>query len=334
MSLLLLESFDDGLYAQRATSSWGVDEIGGRTGSTARRLYDQNRGMYWSFTPRATVIVGFAINNRNNQDQRDILRLYGDNKTVFHVGIDIMPTGAIQITRGGGAVIAETDVEAVKLNEWHYVELFCTVDDVNGVLKLRVDGKMPAGWADQIGVDTRNGGTSATVDTVQLIGYREWWLDDVYIADDQGTVNNDLLGDTRVYTLLPNGDGGYSQLLGSDGDSLANYALVDENPPNTADYVGSATDGAKDTYQFSDLGLTSGIVRGVMASAYAAKTDTQPKSGRLLVKRGATDVFGTDQTLATSPSVLDEVWDQDPISGGAWTIANVNVTEFGFEVRP
>ena len=159
-------------------------------------------------------------------------------------------------------------------------------------------------------------------------------VDDLYVCNGAGTSNNDFLGDVAVYNLLPNGNGFYSQFVGSDADSTDNYLLVDEaGNPVTTDYAGSPTDGNKDTYTFQDLPVSSGTVLGTQVGMYAAKSDTLAKSIRSVARLSGVDATGTDHTLQTSYDIHDDIYETKP-GGGAWTIADVNNTEFGAEARP
>jgi hypothetical protein len=69
----------------------------------------------------------------------------------------------------------------------------------------------------------------------------------VYVLDNTGTQNNDLIGDCRIETLYPNGAGNYAQL--SANGAGTNYGCVNEHPadddttyvPGTASVGSTAT---------------------------------------------------------------------------------------------
>lgn len=222
---------------------------------------------------------------------------------------------------------------------WHYVEMGAKIHNTAGWVELRQDG-ITIGRFD--GDTSHTGSVDGLIDRVLFhqsgsAASSDYFIDDVYILNEQGTVNNSWLGDTRCYPLYPDGNGNYSELVGSDGNSTDNYLLVDEvGTPVTTDYVGSATAGEKDSYTFQDLPVTLGTIRGVEVRMHAAKDDTGTKQIRSVTRRSGTDSFGPDHVLAAVPlwQTHHDIQELDPHAGpGAWTITNVNDTEWGVEVR-
>jgi hypothetical protein len=141
------------------------------------------------------------------------------------------------------------------------------------------------------------------------------------------------LGDIVVETLYPNGNGNANQWLGSDGDSTNNYLLVNETgAPVTTDYVADSVSGHQDMYTLTDLVHTTGTVLGVCHSAYAAKTDAVNARQIKLVNRRAADTKSVALDLTTTYTGYQYALAQDPETGAAWTIANVNSLQSGVEV--
>lgn len=289
------------------------------------------------------ITVGFGFYAINNFNQT-LLTFIDRVTAVCHISLRFVGASrSWQIRRDGdgtgagfpsGPVLAETEPNIAIIGTWHYIEVKVKIADASGTVELRQDGVTRLSYTG----DTQNGGV-ANVDRVAWasrtngLGYR---IDDVYILNEQGSLNNTFLGDTRCYPLYPNGNGNYSQLVGSDGNSTDNYLLVDESPvPSSTDYVGSATVGQKDTYAFENMPVSVGTIRGVETRVYAAKTDTGTKQVRALIRRSATDANGADHALADNAYVtFQDMFEQDPHAGpGAWTITNVNGSEFGAEVR-
>lgn len=340
MTLKLLEGFDGGAndFSTRALSLTNTSVLAGVHGNA--KTLDANGGyaLTYSFTNHATTIVGLLWLTFNDPGF-GYVDLRGDAGATTHLRLHRTAVGALQVWRGATAVLlGGTDPGAVPFGVATHVELYMTISDTVGVLKLRVNGKTPAGWSDLTGIDTRNGGTVVGIDQIafwsQSSSTAVWYVDDIAIADGAGAINNDLLGQIWVETRLPNGNGNYSQLLGSDGNSVDNYLLVDEANADTADYNGLATDGQKDTYTFQDLVSTAGAVVGVLVACYAIKSDAGAKSGRVVVRRAAVDATGADFALAVGADGYDTIFELDPTSTAAWSITNVNAAEFGFEVRP
>lgn len=154
--------------------------------------------------------------------------------------------------------------------------------------------------------------------------------DDWYICNASGAKNNTFLGVARVVCTVPVSSGSSSQFLGSDGNSVNNYQLVDERDINDADYVQSGTVGDLDLYNHGAVGLTSPTVAGVVRKIRAAKTggafDLKASS-----KLGASSVDSAVVGLTTGLKHYTVVFENDP-AGAAWTVANVDATERGFKV--
>jgi hypothetical protein len=85
------------------------------------------------------------------------------------------------------------------------------------------------------------------------------WIDDLYVCDGSGSVNNDFLGECRVLTLLPSdGNGSNNDFDTSAGGSPADHgAMVNDTTPNDdTDYVSSSTVDHVDSWNYPALGYT------------------------------------------------------------------------------
>ena len=333
MSLLLLEGFDTGDWDERATTATGIALVTGRTGANAAQINSSGDLLRWTFPAadeHATFIVGAAILATVSGGTRTgVIALRGDDAATSHLTVDLTSTGQLRIMRGA-VELAITDPNTVPTGVWTYVELYATLSDTVGVVKLAVNGTTIVNLTNQ---DTKNAGTATVFDTVDFDpSAGDFNYDDVYVANGAGTVNNDLLGDMRVYAVLPTGNGTHSQMTGSDGNSTDNYLLVDEATPNDAtDWVEGDAAGTKDTYLFADLPTATGVVRGVEVRAHAAKSDVGDKTVAVVHKQGAVETVGTAQVLSTTYDTYPQLWETDPSDSIAWTVAKVNSSEFGVQ---
>lgn len=338
MALLYIEGYDDDQWQERIEQAGGSvtnpATIDGRFGGLARRYNDGNRRDVYPVDNPDTVIVGVAFCRNDPNTGRD-----DDNGIVFmhdtsgdQCVMNWTSDGKIQFYRGN-TLLGQTDPGVLPLDAWVYVEMKVTVDPSAGAIALRVNGATPPGWSDLTGINTSAVG-DGQLDEIRFTGLRQWFGDDLYIADTTGGVNDDFLGDVRVETLYPSGNGTNSSLVGSDGNSVDNYALVDEaGTPNDSDYVGSGTDLDADTYAYQDLSTAIGEVFGVLVSSRLQKTDAGAISAGDLHLRGATTSGGPSHVLSASWQAHRTIWDKDPSDDAAWTIAKVNASEFGIEVR-
>lgn len=252
-----------------------------------------------------------------------------------------VPSRSIRIYRGpfgsgGGTLLAESVVNLWTYDAWHYLETQVKIADSGGTVEVRLNGATVLGFSG----DTKNGGSTGKINRMGAASSftgQVRRMDDVYLLNEQGSApGNSFLGDTRCFPLYPNGNGNYSQLVGSDGNSTDNYLLVDEpGTPSSSDYVQSATAGDKDSYAFENMPVSVGTVRAVETRIYAAKSETGTRQMRPLIRRSGSDAFGADHVLAENNySTWRDIFEQDPHAGpGTWSITNVDGSEFGVEVR-
>jgi hypothetical protein len=284
-----------------------------------------------SVTAASVMIAGAAFKVASGQTA--YLSFWGDSGVTRHVTVVVKGDGGVEVRRGttSGTVLASLGAGTLTSDTWCYVEARVTVADSGGTVKVRLNGA-GSNAIDFTG-DTKNGGTATNIDAVSLgSGASTAYVDDWYVADTAGSVNNDFLGDVRVYTLAPNGNGNSSQMTGSDGNSTDNYALVDEQPYSASDYVGSATTGHKDTYAMTDLPGTVTTVLGVQEVAVVAKSDAGAATIKQVVRSGGADYATSAVTLGTSYATLVNLRESDPATATAWTPSGVNSAEAGVEV--
>lgn len=348
MSLILFEGAECGVAAGLA-SRWTSVGAGVKVATTAPRtgawhLNASDTSASTAFykdmgsSEHETFTVGFAYRPSAASSYDYNVVFYGIGGTVDHIRFYVDQVNRqLSFKRAGTTVIAQTATgigPASWTDTWNYYECKVTCDDTNGYVEARINGVSYLTWTG----DTRNGGADAKIDRVYFGGTtgasNTRYYDDIYICNGDGTSPNDFLGDCKVYPLLPNGNGTYSQLTGSDGNSTDNYLLVDETTPSTADYNGHATVGNKDTYALSDLPDTDVTIYGISVLSRAAKNDAGAKKARAVIRTASTDYTGSDMSLGTTYSTFaEQSWFLNPNSGSAWTATQVNALEAGFEVR-
>lgn len=278
------------------------------------------------FAAGAGYLTGYNVSST-------LISLVGDAGTIGHCSLRRNVGGTVTLVVKG--VDIATTPTAVITGTYHYFELEALVDDTVGYANFYYDGAATPLLS--FSGDTNHGGVNLTFDTVSFRGGSFQHIDDIYILNGAGPAPfNARIGDVRCWPLAPNGNGNYSQLVGSDGNSVDNYLLVDEAgaSPSSGDYAGSAVDGDKDTYNFASLVPTAGLVADVRHGFWGLKTDAGAKSMRSVVRTGGSDFAGADATLALSQLNFSERHQINPDTGNPWTIAEVNAIEAGVEIRP
>jgi hypothetical protein len=343
MALLFIDGFEAADFSTKWNSfgSWGSNATT-RFGSGRSISDGSGRNISRFITPSAQVTVGYAMTN--NGGHSTSIGLYGDNSATIHIGLFHNPsTYLLELRRGanaqvGGGTLLATGTTQLYPNTWNYIEIQTTIADAGGVVTVRINGNT----VPEISFtgDTRNAGTSTNIDFVQfnssgfdgLGGTGNGYLDDVYILNSTGTTNNTFLGDVRVYSLAPSGNGTDSGLTGSDGNQVNNYLLVNSLPYQTTTYNGSLVTGTRDTYQMSDLAGTVSTVYGVQNNIVASKSDANTSLVKNALRLNGNLYYGSQVALNTNYQNYNALYDLNPDSGTPWTVTDVNNAEAGMEV--
>lgn len=339
MSLIFCDGFDDGLTLLGKWNAFTGVTTGASYGrnNSGLRFTDESHfatRLFAAAEEHATMTVGFAYRlvTAANNLERSFLSLNSDTGATAHVVLTLLDDGSNRIRVNRGGIVLATLSTSLVLNQWYYIELKATLHDTTGAIEVRVNGQT---MYQASNIDTKNGGTKTVFDSVSVSSgtYNGTsHMDDLYVCNGAGSTNNSFLGDLAIETVYPDGNGNSSQFVGSDGNSVDNYQLVDEAAPSTTDYVVGATVGNKDTYTFGSMVRTTGPIAGVMVSSYANKTDAGARTIRNIARSGGSEVQGAQTGLATTWVPISSTYNTDPNGGGAWTIASVNAAEFGVEV--
>jgi hypothetical protein len=172
-------------------------------------------------------------------------RITGSNK----ISIRLTAGGALQLYNSEDSAQVGSDSSALSLNTWYRIELtYDSTTLASTTCEAKIDGTaFASGTVDLAATPTSFGcyidAADATLDYI---------VDDLAINDTSGTSSQTgYPGDEKVFAMRPNGNGDNSAWTGSDADSTDNYLLVDETPPDSADYVQSNTSGQIDDYNLT-----------------------------------------------------------------------------------
>lgn len=334
MSLIHIEGFEGSgdthttlrNFVRKRYPGSGSDEAVGYTTPgrvNGRAMYLVQYGFIMDkFTDKQTVTVGFGFKT-NTWANNNMIVLFRDG-TTYQIVLETVTGGELRVLRNTTTLGTTSGLGCV-VNTWYYIELQATIDNTTGSFELRVN---EVNELSASGIDTQESG-NATLNNVLFYSdiTADRYYDDIYILDDTGAINNDFLGDMQVIGLYVDGDGAVTDFTSSGG---ANYLDVDDgNILNTTDYVTSATPTHKDMYTFEDLG-SYGSIAGVLLNVDAIKTDAGDVTLNLFATFDAVDEQ-LSRVLTGSWSARQMLMETDPKSA-VWTTANLNATQFGFEI--
>jgi len=328
-----------GLIGSTSYSVWSYQT--GRNGGKSLRFKSNNLfagRLYLNFDSipnTRTAILGFAIRYSGAfQTQSDSNAVLSFGESVSNRFLITMDTSG-NINFGPWTNWHRYNTVKLEAGRWYYMEIKYKIHSSTGVAQFRLDEEL---LMDFTGDTWYTGGTSIGwcemrfADNYQ-VGSDWAELDDMYLADTEGTENNDFLGDVRIDTIHPNGAGNYTDLTPSAG---ANYECVDETGYSSSDYVEGIDPGDKDSYAYPAVptDLDDAAIFGVQIRQNCKRT--APSSNIKIdpfIRTGSTDYSQTAQSLSDSfTEKQGDILADDPSDSNAWTQAKINACEFGMEI--
>jgi hypothetical protein len=156
-------------------------------------------------------------------------------------------------------------------------------------------------------------------------------FDDLYIVNDQGSTNNDFLGECYVRTLRPTSDASPNDGTPSTGND--HYAMVDEvQADSDTSYITLDTDTDKEMFGYESL-ASGGLIMGVSMTTLVESTTACDVRVNNVFKAGTTESAQTSKAVAASYYMgLQHVQEDSPDTSAPWTTSEVNSGEFGCEL--
>lgn len=290
-----------------------------------------------SFGVKNSLILGWGLQvTGNTSDQADEGLFFEKGLTEqFHVAI-VTDTNDFELAFYRGATLLGTTSEQFAYDAWHYFEVKTTIaTGTGGSIELR--------WNESVvltlsSINNANEGTAgADIFAIrQPTSHVQFLYDDIYLNDTAGTKNNDYNGDTFIVGILPNADGTHTDW--TPGTGVTHYVLVDDvgtsSPSDGTNVISSDQNGDKDSFEFEDLVGVTGTVQAVMLEVQAAMAAAGSRTIRPFFRSGGgseangTSVAVSSQTFAS----FLEIFEDDPVAVGDWTVSELDGGEWGVEV--
>jgi hypothetical protein len=352
VSLEFIDGFDHYISAAQAALKWssvfgGTSGQGGKFSGSSYELDNNAQNLTMTgMANQQTRTIGFNVRLTSGMGSGTtgpgilLAGLY-DGATL-QVQLGFLGNGALVVSRGGTVVLGTTAVNAVSLSNWYYVELRVTIGSTVGSFDLYVDGLL---ILSATGVNTQ-ASTNAYSNSVAFWGNNPAfvYIDDVYILNSLGIVNNGPLGPIRVLTALPTGDSAvnhsWTPLTAGPHYKMV-YDPSNPGPDGDTTYNYSSTVGQIDTYTGwpdpapvpANTTTPSGVIAGVQ-TVLDGRLDT----GANQISEECRDSTGVNHdgantfSLTSSYAMYRQVRETDPGTAAAWTAANLNASEFGVKL--
>jgi hypothetical protein len=231
--------------------------------------------------------------------------------------------GALKLYRGNttGTLLGTTAAGLIAINTWNYVEVNVLIDDSVGTAEVRLNNVTVLTFSGDTKQQAAAGWT--IVRTAVAI------IDDLYINDGTGTINNTFWGDTRIDCVFPDGNGAHSEWTRSTGANQ--YATIDEVTPNgDTDYNSTATVNAIDTVTVGDTPAPDNTIRSVQLNICADKTDAGTATLSPVARQDGVDFVYSAQAPTTAYAYLRQIYERAPDTS-VWTATIFNAMQFGYK---
>lgn len=367
MTLLLTEGFDwletadlpnaygaMGNYQTDGSMTETIEEAGGRNGDKSLKIIPGihgTDGFYYTMqgksfplgvAPGAEVIFGFAVKFDTIQDSGNISFagiMSGHIALAQNFNLNLVRLSGGTIGAGFAAVSAYaggTGTTALNAGIWYYIECKFVSDNSTGAVEVKVNGNTEFTLTS---LDTNQGldnnvalvlGSNIPAVTIPAIQF-----DDLYICDDQGSLNNTYLGDVQVKMLAPDGNGNTSDFTGSDADSTDNYLHVDDGaaPDDDSSYVEDSTSANKDLYTYENLPAAAADVKAVAVKTIGKKVDVGAPDLLAVVRSNVTETDSSNLGMGVDYLARQAIYEVDPNTASAWGTAGVDAMEAGVKIE-
>ena len=350
MALLFIDGFDH--YDPQALDGFGEPWLargkaaylspqatrvqGRRPSSFALRLPEGSGGGYVKNldSTKTSLIIGASIRVAPYADTYTeplLLGVRDANAQVAHL-VKIGEDGRLKLYRWqyGYEQLITTSVTTAPARGWHYIELQVTQGTSNGVLAVRINGVLAIQMTAQ---NTIQGGGQLLTAFLGAIPGQSCPLtldvDDFYILDASGTINNTFLGDVRVDALKAQADGSLNQWTVTPSGTAAWEAVSDEDETTN---ITAPSAGLRQSFDVAPLPvMATPAVFGVQLTMRARKTDAGLGKLKGVVVSGAQTAVSPEVILQEQQAWQCALFERNPNGNVQWTEAAFNAAEFGVE---
>jgi len=331
MAVVFMEGFDHLSAAQLPSKGWSVvmNIVAGRFGGQAAQV-TYSTGTSSRALPGAysTYIHGQALLLPYAAIETVIALRSGATNVVRLTTVTSGPNVVFRLINASGTVLA-TGTTPIRASVWYYVEMKVVVHASAGTVELRLNGSSTAECS-ATGVNTGSSNIDNVLLSAEYYSGMVTQSDDMYGVDTTGSApTNTWLGEVRVCTLIPNGNGANTAWGGTGTGGFGEWDDITAHDDDTT-YVSSSTPGDRETSTLTDLSAATSTVFAVQTNLVARKDDAGTRTIAPVVVIGGTPYDGTT-TAALSSSYADytQLYDRLDPSGATWTASTVNAMETG-----
>ena len=295
--------------------------------------YGWDMGSWKNFTAISECYARVRLRVKTHSLDHAFISFRLSSTTVAYIAEDALNRWTAKVTTVG---VVGTSVGVAILNSWCLLEVyFKEANAPNGRFVLSVDGNIVIDYT---------GDTQPAADTTfDNVYFRSastndsFDIDDLALNNTSGLMDNSWCGDGIVVKITPSGSGTVNNWSNSGSVSgSANYLYVDEYPSDTTTYTycSASSTGVKDKYAMSNLGGGIGSITRIFSEARIKKEVADSTTIKLgYLPNGGTDTMSGSVALYTTyAQAIGTSASANPVTGLAWTVADVNALEYVIEM--
>jgi len=333
MSVEFADSFDH-LAAAQLVAKWdAASTVIGATKATG--IYSVGEGQQYSSAGRiiitptlvgaATRIACFHVYLPALPGSDQLLCAFFETSTQ-HADIRVTSTGAIRGTRNGTSLGISSGTPLVAGN-WYWICVKATIDNSAGAIRVTVNGTE---HLDLTSVDTQNSGTAACNNIRLNTPVANVIWDNFILMNTSGAALNDIpTVEYRASTATASGAGNQADWTPS---ASTNHSNVDDGASHDTDSTYTSSSTATNVDTFAIGAFDSAPVAFAQACIVARKDDGGTREIREVCRSNGTDYNGSTQAVTSAYLVYRQIREVDPATSAAWTSADLNAAEFGYEL--
>ena len=231
-----------------------------------------------------TVYIGYSFYRSHSGNGTAILYTLDSAKSI-QIQVKLNTSNILELRDIGGTVLA-TGTTVLSLNTHYWLEFKIKIANAGGIFDCKLEGATEFTYSG----DTQWRATDSFLYIFWTCNapMQHYIIDDVYICNSDGSVNNTYLGEQRAELITPESD---NTIAWTRFSGATNAASVDDAigaPDDNSTYVYSSTTAQKDIYNLTTLSNVS-TVAGVKLVTRAEKDDANPISFKHGIKSGGTD---------------------------------------------
>lgn len=349
--LLWMEGFDHyGGSSETLRAVWAVyDEVRGVLSTTHARTGT------WSFRVGAndgtdempalrrslgdvydTVGIGaaFFLKQLSTTDLRYVLFEFLSPFNDRQMSVFVDTVGRIVVRFKHDTAVIATSPVIMTAQAWHHVEAKLVCHPSAGSIEVRVNGAVVIL---ETGINTQGdasyAGVGSVATNVRLIGGAspddEFWVDDWYAWNDQGGVNDDFIGDRRVFTLMPGTETSAADFVAVGASDPVQ--AINELSPDDASYIEAgplinSVPAVTEVAVVNDLPANIGIINAVQTYARARKSGTARCQMQISVITNEDTAEGDDRPVPSEDfAYYTDIHQTSPDGSDMWATADLNL---------